>query len=107
MANFNQDLATVQSFFLNVINGKFKNDDEIRAKASEFYGEQGPWYTVGYEMAVIVERKYGRATLIDCMVDPRDLLSRYNSAAAGLNSRRAEQLALWSPELLTKIGLAK
>jgi putative zinc-dependent peptidase DUF5700 len=107
MANFNQDLATVQSFFLDVINGKFKSDDEIRAKASDFYGEQGPWYTVGYKMAVIVERKYGRATLIDCMVDPRELLSRYNSAAAELNSRQTEQLALWSPELLTKIGMSK
>lgn len=107
MVNFNQDLATVQSFFLDVINGKFKTDDEIRAKASDFYGEQGPWYTVGYKMAVIVERKYGRATLIDCMVDPRELLSRYDSAAAELNHGQTEQLALWSPELLTKIGLAK
>jgi hypothetical protein len=107
MANFNQDLATVQSFFLDVINGKFKSDDEIRAKASDFYGEQGPWYTVGYKMGVIVERKYGRATLIDCMVDPRELLSRYNSAAVELNRRQTEQLVLWSPELLTKIGVAK
>jgi hypothetical protein len=107
MANFNQDLATVQSFFLDVINQKFKDDDAVSAKASEFYGMQGPWYTVGYKMAVIVERRYGRATLIDCMVDPRELLSRYNAAAVELNRHRTEQLALWSPELLTKIGEPK
>jgi hypothetical protein len=58
-------------------------------------------------MAVIVERRYGRATLIDCMVDPRELLSRYNAAAVELNRHRTEQLALWSPELLTKIGEPK
>lgn len=107
MANFNQDLVTVQSFFLDVINQKFKSDDEIRGKASEFYGVQGPWYTVGYKMAVVVERKYGRATLINCMVDPRELLSRYNSAAVELNRRQSEQLALWSPELLARIQAPK
>jgi hypothetical protein len=103
MANFNQDLGTVQTFFLDVINQKLKTEDEIREKASEFYGEQGPWYTVGYKMAVMVEKKYGRATLIDCMVDPRELLSKYNAAAAELNRQQKDQLTLWSPDLLEKI----
>jgi hypothetical protein len=103
MAGFNQDLITVQNFFLDVINKKFKNEDEIRGKAMEFFGTQGPWYTVGYKMAVIVEKQYGRATLIDCMVDPRELLSKYNVAAAKLNKQQKDQLALWSPELLKRI----
>ncbi len=107
MANFNQDLVTLQSFFLDVINHKLKTKEEIRNKASEFYGVQGPWYTVGYKMAVIIEKRYGRPTLIDCMIDPRELLTKYNSAAAELNRTHPEQLALWSPELLTKIGAPK
>jgi len=104
MANFNQDVVTLQNFFLDVMNQKFKNQDEIRDKASEFYGIQGPWYTVGYKMAVVIERKYGRATLIDCMIDPRELLSKYNAAARELNQNHHDQLALWSPDLLAKIG---
>ena len=107
MANFNRDLATLQNFFVDIINQKFKTDDEIREKASEFYGVQGPWYTVGYKMAVIVEKRYGRPTLIDCMIDAREFLSRYNSAAAELNHSRNDQLALWSPELMAKIGAGR
>jgi hypothetical protein len=103
MANFNQDLATVQQFFLDIVNQKLTTKDEINEKAFSFFGVQGPWYTVGYRMAVVVEKRYGRATLIDCMLDPRKLLARYNSAAAELNRNQEAQLALWSPELLSKI----
>ena len=104
MANFNEDLAALQQFFLDIINQKFKTKDEINEKAASFFGEQGPWYTVGYKMAVIVEKRYGRPALIECMIDPRELLTRYNVAAAELNQRGSEKLALWSPELLSKIG---
>jgi hypothetical protein len=107
MASFNQDLGNLQAFFLDVIHKKFKSEDAIREKASEFYGVQGPWYTVGYRMAVIVEKRYGRATLIDCMVDPRELLSRYNVAATEQNRSQKDELALWSPELLSKINVNK
>jgi hypothetical protein len=104
MANFNQDLTTLQQFFLDIIDQKFKSHDEINEKASSFFGVQGPWYTVGYKMSVIVEKRYGRAVLIDCMLDPRDLLTRYNAAAAELNQTHTEQLALWSPALLSAIA---
>jgi len=107
MANFNQDLATLQQFFLDIVNQKLKTKEEIDEKAFSFFGTQGPWYTVGYKMAVIVEKRYGRATLIDCMIDPRELLARYNFAATELNHSRTEQLARWSPELLGRIGAPK
>jgi hypothetical protein len=61
--------------------------------AAEFYGVQGPWYTVGWKMAVTVERRFGRAALIECLRDPRRLLARYNAAAG-------DSLARWSPALL-------
>ena len=54
-------------------------------------------------MAVIVEKRFGRKVLIDCMLDPRELLVRYNSAAGEINARGDEKLATWSPELLQKI----
>jgi hypothetical protein len=82
MANYNSDLRTLDQFFLDIIHGKFNSKDEIDEKAFTFFGAQGPWYTVGYKMAVTIEKQYGRPTLIECMVDPRKLLVTYNQAAA-------------------------
>ncbi len=104
MANFNQDALVLQQFFLDVVNQKLKTKDEVNEKAASFFGTQGPWYTVGYQMAVIVEHRYGRAVLVDCMLDPRELLVRYNAAAVELNRERKVPLQLWSPELLAKVG---
>jgi hypothetical protein len=56
-------------------------------------------------MAVIVEKRYGRKRLIECMLDPRELLVSYNQAAKEKNNNRQEKLALWSPELIQKINL--
>jgi hypothetical protein len=105
MANFNRDLGAVQQFFLDVIDQKLVGKEKIDEKAYSFFGVQGPWYTVGYKMAVIVEKRFGRKTLIDCMLDPRQLLSRYNQAAKEINERAQEKLALWSPELMQKISI--
>jgi hypothetical protein len=81
------------------------SEQDARAKASTFFGDaQGPWYTVGYKMSVIVEKRFGRKVLIDCMLDPRELLARYNQAAEELNKGGGTPLALWSPELMEKIG---
>lgn len=105
LANFNQDLASVQQFFLDIIDKSLVGDDKISERASVFFGDaQGAWYTVGYKMAVIVEKRFGPRVLIDCMLDPRELLFRYNQAAKELNERGQEKLALWSPELLQRIG---
>ena len=104
LANFNQDLVSLQEFFLDVIEGKLAGKEEIDEKGYRFFGDaQGAWYTVGYKMAVIIEKRFGRKVLIGSMLDPRELLTRYNQAAQELN-RGGEKLALWSPELLQKIG---
>lgn len=60
MANFSDDLQSVNTFFLDVLNGKFPNQDAIDEKAGSFFGQQGPWYTVGYKMAAMVEKRFGR-----------------------------------------------
>jgi hypothetical protein len=97
--DFNQDLDQVNAFFLDVLNGKVKGD-AIREKAGSFFGLQGPWYTVGYRMAVMVEKGYGRKSLIECMRDRRLLLARYNQLAEESNRKAGLQFALWSPEIL-------
>jgi hypothetical protein len=105
LANFNADVVSLQQFFLDILDRKLVGKDKIDEKAFSFFGDaQGAWYTVGYKMAVIVEKRFGRKMLIDCMLDPRELLARYNQAAEERNRDGGEKLALWSPELLQKIG---
>jgi hypothetical protein len=104
MANFNEDLGKVDNFFLAILNGRMAGEEKIDEAGSAFFGIQGPWYTVGYKMACMVEKREGRAALIRCMEDPRLLLKEYNRLAAGENKHGA-RLALWSAELLEKLGI--
>jgi hypothetical protein len=104
MADHDAHLRALEAFFLDVIEGRLASDDEVRQRAFAFFGEQGPWYTVGYGMAVAVERRFGRDALIECMLDPRLLLARYNDAAAEAGTRTSTAPARWSPHLLELIG---
>jgi len=105
MANFNQDLKTVEKFLLDVAQGRLKTEEERSKVGYSFFGVQGPWYTVGWKMAVTIENRYGRARLIECMTDPRELLATYNQAAAEHNREHPDDpLALWSTELLQAIA---
>lgn len=103
MANFDRDLVAVNAFFLDILNGKFANADAITEKGSSFFGAQGPWYTVGYKMAVIVEKRFGHDALIGTALDPRRLLLLYNQAASEQNARGKQQLPLWSEEILKQL----
>jgi hypothetical protein len=108
MANFNQDLKAVENFMLDVAQGRLKTEEERGQVGSSFFGVQGPWYTVGWKMSVLIEKRYGRAKLIECMTDPRELLVTYNQAATEHNHTHPDdQLALWSPELLQAIAAGK
>ncbi len=100
VANFNAHLRKVEQFFLDVLNGRLKTEEEIRNVAFSFFGVQGPWYTVGWKMAVVVENAFGRSRLIACMCDPAEFLAAYNDAATRHNAASGESLALWSAELL-------
>jgi Putative zinc dependent peptidase (DUF5700) len=101
MLRFNQDLGSLTMFFNDVLDGKLKGD-AIDEKASTFFGYQGPWYTVGYEMAALVEKRFGRQVFTNCLLDPRLLLVRYNEVAVEANKNGAS-LALWPGSLLWRI----
>lgn len=55
----------------------------------------------------MVEKRWGRKRLIDCMLDQRRMLRDYNLAAAELNKTGGDTLATWSPELLKVFGLVE
>ncbi len=104
MAHFGPDLLSVQRFLLDIVNGKLNTQQERDSVGFSFFGVQGPWYTVGWKMAVVIERRFGRAKLIECMLDPRELLATYNQAAAEPSRASGESLPLWSEELLRALG---
>ena len=99
LAAFPRDLRALDAFFLDVVDGRLEGD-AVKEKAFSFFGEQGPWYTVGWQMAALVERRFGRAKLIECMLDPRRLLAAYNRAVAGRDRARWPR---WSPRLLKAV----
>ncbi len=92
-------LKELEDFFLDVTEGRITSPDSVTSVAMTFYGEQGPWYSVGWRMAVTIEKIFGRARLIALMCDPRALLRTYNDAAAIWNRTHREQLATWSGKL--------
>lgn len=99
-----QELIEVNQFFLDVIAGGFAKPEVADHVAFTFFGYRGPWYTVGYLMGRTVEKRFGRAVLIQCMSDPRQLLAKYNEVAAEQNATGKDKLPLWSAEVLQAVG---
>ena len=99
-----QEVIQVNQFFLDVINGGFTKPEVADHVAYTFFGYRGPWYVVGYKMGHLVEKRFGRTVLVDCMSDPRQLLAKYNEAAAEENAAGKDKLPLWSPELLKAVA---
>jgi hypothetical protein len=98
--NFNADLKKVEQFFLDVLANKL-SEEQIDKTVGEFFGEQGPWYTVGWKMCVLIEKTFGRRALIDAMCDQRKLLPLYNRAATQHNDRYHDSLPTWSQTLIS------
>ena len=104
VANFNDDLKKVESFFNDVLADKLSKEEEQNV-AFSFFGVQGAWYTVGWKMAVTIEKVYGRARLIECMCDQRKLLPAFNQAATHNDGPAvAMSLSTWSPALIEAIA---
>ncbi|MGH7452281.1 MAG: DUF5700 domain-containing putative Zn-dependent protease [bacterium] len=92
--------------YLDILENRLTGEEEIRQVGFSFFGLQGPRYTVGWKMAVTIEKAYGRAKLIECFCDQSKLLATYNRAAAEYNRSTAAPLALWSSSLIEGISKA-
>ncbi len=104
LARFNDDLGAVNQFFLDVLNRKFADRDAMEEKGGSFFGAQGPWYTVGYRMSVMVDERFGRQALINTMLDPRCLLVLYDRVAAEQNAAGKPFRPLWSDDILSAVN---
>lgn len=80
MQNFAADFEQVEAFLLEVVDGNLTGQQLMDA-GFRFFGIQGPWYTIGWQMAVTIEQKMGRDAVIEAFFDPRKLLRFYNLAA--------------------------
>lgn len=104
MADFAKNQKELDGFFLKLLNGKLSGE-QVNQQAFSYFGVQGPWYTVGYKMAVTIESIYGRERLIQVMCDPAMLFPVFNAAARELARRGGEQLPLWSADLVRAVDL--
>jgi len=97
VASFSVDLRRLELFFRDVLAGRLTAEEERRQLISFIDAEgvpQGPFYTVGWKMAAMVERARGREGLVKTVCDPRTLLAAYNEVAASHPRRAGEGLAL-------------
>jgi len=101
VARFDEDLARVQDFLRRVMSGELDEAGAQRA-GMEFFGVQGPWYTVGWTMAVAVERCFGRAELVGAMRRPWTVLARFNEAVERCPPAGPAP-ATWSSDLLARL----
>ena len=87
--------AQLERFFEDIADGKLKSDD-FDKRGFEFFGLVGPWYTVGWRMAAVIEEELGRETLINTFCDSATLMKTYNRAADAHEKRTGERLPHWS-----------
>ena len=98
---FASDVDDLNQFFLDTIHGDLRNDAAAH-EGSLFFGYRGPWYSVGYRMAVTIERRLGRSALVATLGDPRQFVARYNEAARA-DSARGNKLPTFSEEILQAV----
>ena len=102
VARFDTDLRSVESLLRDIIDGRI-DADTAQQRAMQFFGVQGAWYTVGYTMAVAVERCFGRPALVAAMRRPWTVLGLYNRARAACPTRTGPATATWDPALVQSL----
>ncbi len=107
VASFDTDLARVQAFLLDVAEGRLRDEAVRDSIGGSFFGEQGPWYTVGWVMASRIAADEGRARVIECMLDPALFLATFDRVAEARERAGKERLARWSPELVAALRRAR
>ena len=105
MKYFSNQQQELDQFFLDIIHDSYKNLEAADHQAFTFFGYRGPWYLVGYRMAVTIETQFGHAALVETLKDPRQFLTKYNQAAAASNAQGGERLPLFSDEILKAVGI--
>lgn len=89
----------IEDIFNEIFKGNITHE-ELDAKSLSFCHILGPWYTLGWLMAVTVECQFGINKLNECMQDLRLLLLYYNYAVELNSVHFNSKYPLWSTDLL-------
>jgi hypothetical protein len=106
VAHIGRDLQRLESFFIALLDSRLDEKERNEQGMSFISTEdvpQGPYYTVGWMMASIVERQFGRQRLVESLCDPVMFLADYNRAAAERSAPSDVALPRWSDALLERI----
>jgi len=99
-ADATAELERMQSFMQRVIDGEVPMDRR-RSTLLTFVGTpdvpQGAAYTLGWNMAATIEKRFGRERLVNAACDFREVLKLYNDAARGT------KLPSWSAKFLDSL----
>lgn len=95
LERYAEDMRMQDAFFGRVLSGQAGDADQVGEVMRGFYGEQGPWYTVGWRMAQVIEQTLGRQAVIDAFCEPGGVFAAYNRAAE-LRNADGEALPLWT-----------
>lgn len=98
---YSRDRQQVEAFFVDVLSGRLTGE-AVQQTAFSVFGTQGPWYTVGWRMAVAIERRFGRDLLIEAFCDPRKLLRICNDAIVCIAPTTSADR--WAETLINQIG---
>jgi len=103
MSDFRKNQKELDGFFRNILDGTLTLE-QARQQGFTYFGVQGPWYTVGWKMAVTIEKAYGRKRLIEVMCNAPALLATYNTAVTEGAKPGEEPPALWSQEIIKALA---
>ncbi len=100
MGHFYQNRIELDDFFLKILKGELSGD-KAETQAMSYFGDRGPWYTVGYRISTTIENAFGRQRLINSMCDG-SFFAAYNEATMSQTRGAAhpEGKQTWSPEII-------
>ena len=102
--NLESDMRQLEAFLIDVAEGRTSGEDAQRRGMAFVSTEgvpQGAYYSLGWFMAVVVERRLGRAAVVAATCDHGRLLSDYQRVATKRSDERYADrpLPTWSKRL--------
>ncbi len=105
--NLESDMRALEAFLIDVADGRTVGEEAQKRGMAFVSAEdvpQGAFYSIGWFMAVAVERHLGREAVVAAVCDHGRLLTDYQRVARG---RADSALPSWSDRLLQVLGLVE